>query len=556
MLVVFITMTVLFLMELLIHTSLLSLVFAYRGSMQTAAFLAKPMVLFALFLLIVGSRSFDRNSVLSLRWARFYTTSDINETSETSSSSDHSRPAGSFSPLHIDQTGQPPDGSQDGGQDETRVPLNPKPAKTDYADEVVLATFPCYRHLRFYRYIFVGMLLLNFGLFLLAVWSATSRDSSQTLSNNLDSPVRIGDVDGSASSVVNGRFMTYQICDADVYSLNIGDLAYLMEMTYFKLPQDGSDCGLYSNRPSQLEECLQMYFSANYTKPELNHQPYNWKVLNMTIPTGSAVLSHNSAYYVAQSAAAKVIVIGIRGSTTGRDWLEDASLYSEISTLQAFSLVVPITALLPPSFIARLVKAMTFMSTLTFNQNVPKTQGKSIAEAYYADVEDVYDFYRRQYGPQGYVFLTVGHSLGGAVAGIVGARNGIRSIGFDPPGMVFSRSKFDISDFSDIVRTATVMVRQYDPVPLVDKHATVQYLDCPASYYDAYCHYSHPISCHLLSNCGLMNSVALDAFGGGYQYCGLSPTEQPSGQPTSTPTSSPTQPSGQPSSTPTSSPTL
>merc|ERR1712093_586559 len=45
------------------------------------------------------------------------------------------------------------------------------------------------------------------------------------------------------------------------------------------------------------------------------------------------------------------------------------------------------------------------------------------------------------------VVLT-GHSLGGGVASILGARMGIATIAFDAPGLLISRNKFDLTEWA------------------------------------------------------------------------------------------------------------
>ena len=65
------------------------------------------------------------------------------------------------------------------------------------------------------------------------------------------------------------------------------DLAYLTELTYFSDPVDPSvDCG--KEGAGSLKACLDNYFTANNTKASTGGLPYEWQVLNVSIPMGRA----------------------------------------------------------------------------------------------------------------------------------------------------------------------------------------------------------------------------------------------------------------------------
>ena len=65
-------------------------------------------------------------------------------------------------------------------------------------------------------------------------------------------------------------------------------------------------------------------------------------------------------------------------------------------------------------------------------------------------------------------FMT-GHSLGGGLAGIVGARLKLEAVAISPPGLVLSRKKFDIA-LRDLAQHSVAVLPTRDPVPLVDAH--------------------------------------------------------------------------------------
>ena len=248
----------------------------------------------------------------------------------------------------------------------------------------------------------------------------------------------------------------YGLCSEKLYGLNPIDTTYLVALTYFKDPTNYSyDCGYYN--PNNLKTCLDHYFTQTYTNPSTNNKPYNWEVLNVTIPKSSRSDS-KTAYYGIKSDNANLIVVGVRGSTTGRDWLEDFNLYVEVTMLQAFSLIIPYLYVWPVAATNRFVKALSFIDTMTL---------LSGNRSYYEPVVDYIAGLQLQY-PK-FDFAVIGHSLGGATSGIVGAKMNIRSFNVEPPGTIYSAMKFQISNgLQPIHQSSTSIVRDYDPVPMVD----------------------------------------------------------------------------------------
>lgn len=93
-----------------------------------------------------------------------------------------------------------------------------------------------------------------------------------------------------------------------------------------------------------------------------------------------------------------------------------------------------------------------------------------------------------------------GHSLGGGLAGIVGAKLKLPSVAFSPPGLKFSRLKHGLR-LRDLAHT-TVVAPIRDPVPLVDKHTgLVQHTGCNESS-ALLCHLPQLMVCDLLQRCG------------------------------------------------------
>jgi putative lipase involved disintegration of autophagic bodies len=241
-------------------------------------------------------------------------------------------------------------------------------------------------------------------------------------------------------------------------------------------------------------------------------------VLNVSIPRDTAE-ARQAAYYGIRSDSASLIVVGARGSTTGRDWLEDFNLYSESTLLQFFSLVVPMTYVWPYEATASMVKAFSFTQRLVY-----ASQRKYVESSnYYKPVQDYAEELQRAY--PNHDLLLLGHSLGGATAQIAAARMRVRGFGFEPPGTVFSQQKFGIpGGMRTLDNSLVTVMRQNDPIVYVDAHAgEIQQLVCPNTFLTAYCHYMHPITCHLMANCNAISRVTFDHWGGGNAYCGVPP---------------------------------
>lgn len=304
---------------------------------------------------------------------------------------------------------------------------------------------------------FILVVVLNIAVIFLAVWSQTS-----SINDNSGKAVKVRSTDREAPSFYEDG---YAICqNQDFFTLDAIDLAYLTELSYLVDPITREDCGLHEDT-AQLQDCLGRYFSDSYVKAALNGMPYSWEVLKIESPSSSNDLTQ-VAYYSAKSETANLIVVGVRGSTTGRDWLEDVTMFSEIAIVQLFSLMVPMVYVWPKDATA------IFVKLLSFSESLALTRGKeTIHDSYYDDVDSYVKSLKRD-NPT-YDIMVLGHSLGAALAQIVGAKNEVRAIGFEPPGIVFSHDKFQISGGIKVIdETAFSIKRDNDMVTWVDKQGT------------------------------------------------------------------------------------
>ena len=180
-------------------------------------------------------------------------------------------------------------------------------------------------------------------------------------------------------------------------------------------------------------------------------------------------------------------VISIRGTVPHRtiDLIQDVSLYSSVISLQAISFLVPLTAW-PSDAIADLVYAGSAIHNLF----------PAPPHEYFRDVEE----YVRGLGVKKDLVL-VGHSLGGALAKIVGTRVGVSAVAYSSPGIVLSRRKWGVG-VEDINSYVINVVAGNDFVPMVDEHGgVVVHVDCGVDV-GPRCHEMERTVCELDARCG------------------------------------------------------
>ena len=208
--------------------------------------------------------------------------------------------------------------------------------------------------------LYAGFVCLCFLVVLILLFFAAWSQQDSMYRNHTPGSQYVNDIDKQAGKE------TYPICAGDFHSLDVIDLAYLTELTYLKDPGTGDSCGETGDMV-ELQMCIDKYFTVNYTKQFAgsdDYLPYNW-VLDYLSYNDTTDLSQNVVYYGAYSNTADLFVIGVRGSTTGRDWLENVNLYSEIVLLQGFSFFVPVVYIWPFEATAIFVKVMSYTESLS-----------------------------------------------------------------------------------------------------------------------------------------------------------------------------------------------
>jgi len=181
------------------------------------------------------------------------------------------------------------------------------------------------------------------------------------------------------------------------------------------------------------------------------------------------------------------IVLAIKGTSNAAEAFADASYYSGVALLGFMSTVVDIFDLVPNELIAFFLNHLR-LPLVTNLEN-------QILDIAIAKITELKKKYKNA------SFVITGHSLGGGIAGAVGANTSTPTITFSAPGSHFGRFVFK-TNRSQMKRTVNVWPDR-DFVPKVDRHdAFLQNIDCPAFVTAAECHLIGNTICELWRSCG------------------------------------------------------
>mmetsp|Transcript_18854 Transcript_18854/g.38088 ORF Transcript_18854/g.38088 Transcript_18854/m.38088 type:complete len:869 (+) Transcript_18854:207-2813(+) len=175
-------------------------------------------------------------------------------------------------------------------------------------------------------------------------------------------------------------------------------------------------------------------------------------------------------------------VVSVRGTSTDEEAFTDTYLYSTISIFQAINVWIPFIEVFPNTYIRDIVGFLA-LSSISGSQPYKWTQD------YVANLKS-----------EGRKPIVTGHSLGGAIGGIVGVSNEVPGLYFSPPGMFYSSERFGLT-VDNIMLYNSVIVPQKDAIPRVDEQwGSVQAIKCDQS--TLACHSISQTACTLLSHCG------------------------------------------------------
>ncbi|OQS07141.1 hypothetical protein THRCLA_20211 [Thraustotheca clavata] len=254
-----------------------------------------------------------------------------------------------------------------------------------------------------------------------------------------------------------GSIPRYPICDLKKNGLNIIDFILLADAAY------GSNTSLQI-------DMLHKRFDNTALK--------NW---NFTDWSDKSV--DHQCWFQVDFLDVNATVVAIRGTASAADALEDMHYWFGITIMQFANVFIPFLNQLPQDFIVQLL-SMHMLEKITpepvYMPLLRKVQALKAA---------------------GKNVIVTGHSLGGAMAAMIGAATKSPAISFSGPGLVFTRSRFHIEE-QDVRDYVVTIKPENDIVPRVDVlGGLVQEIECRKDN-PLFCHGSSTHACELYMTCG------------------------------------------------------
>lgn len=185
----------------------------------------------------------------------------------------------------------------------------------------------------------------------------------------------------------------------------------------------------------------------------------------------------------------KVRVMAVRGTAIVGDVYADLQIYCAIAVLQFMGHVVPVLKAMPTNMMQGLLKSSPARAIFD-----------SVDNRFLKELQGHAEMHKKQAAEKGFSFLVTGHSLGGALAGIVSAKLGVEGLGVSAPGLRYQLDRMELIA-SDLQHGFTEIEPTNDLVPKIDEQrGMVSWIKCDISLLS--CHSLVKTTCELWSQCG------------------------------------------------------
>eukprot|EP01062_Namystynia_karyoxenos_P023310 TRINITY_DN19006_c0_g1_i1.p1 TRINITY_DN19006_c0_g1~~TRINITY_DN19006_c0_g1_i1.p1 ORF type:complete len:749 (+),score=159.53 TRINITY_DN19006_c0_g1_i1:130-2376(+) len=173
------------------------------------------------------------------------------------------------------------------------------------------------------------------------------------------------------------------------------------------------------------------------------------------------------------------------------DWAQDVDIWMEAAVLEFFATLLPGLGLWPRALVSEAIGLLAVLQRLI--EHPDNDRGRT----YYAPVEKYIAKLRAEGQRE---VIIVGHSLGGGLSQIIGARMGIPAVSMSGPGVVTLAHKLGVTR-RDIDRYVTSVEPTNDLVPMIGSQGGSR-LSVPCDEVALNCHMPHWVMCELINQCG------------------------------------------------------
>nr|CCC90205.1 unnamed protein product [Trypanosoma congolense IL3000] len=252
------------------------------------------------------------------------------------------------------------------------------------------------------------------------------------------------------------------LCAREFYGASIWEVALLALTPYFSTDHGIRKMLHFMNKHMNTDWVMRERHGASCVSTNSSTTPTKW-----------------NGYFDFYSERHDLSLISIRGTdmTSISDYLIDFNMFFEVIIYHLLSNVVPGASILPSNLIADLIGAASLPSdTSAHHENWEALAAQSSAgKPQCVDNNYRRDFFADVYNHIRYVgvqkdrpkhILVTGHSLGGVVASIIGAKTGIQAISFGAPGITLMRKKYNV-DLQQINRNVVNIISSHDIFPMI-----------------------------------------------------------------------------------------